>query len=596
MKGWGWKWVAKVTKEVTKAERRYRDACEELDGCERLVKVLSKLRGLRSLKHGMSEDVNDLDEVLGGNFVSLRDVLVEYHGKMEDSGKDFDEWADDVKRQVESLDELFICFDSEEEIKGNDERVRRARRKERRNGLFLGNWRTGQYKKRVIFLTFAWFVALAGLIVTIGYLTKDFIEAQRNLAVQLERSPPKPQRLPAITFCSNRWDVPMFSDYPTREYPGLPLFGVSLYIGGNRSSNVEPIWHPATLPDAADSPVEAVTVSANSKVCLNAPKGFDVERERQALYAVGGGASLIGRSTKFDNCVHCLRIGVKRPEILPPNRKYNESNEVFTPAVQVSIFNSRMYDLCQVEYMRRDRVVDKLFSDEIFLFAKELEDRGILDFNNNSYSVLKVTGLDFGSTRFADFYCNVYFFSGFFYPSLDKADISYRYNASNQHRWEKTGRGPYYSAFSWNEGDPLTVGPNITAVKRDIYVLGALRLYVEDADNVNLSSTVKPETGFALLSHAVSGSTFTFKKVVEKTQSVQYEVKEALVPSTKATLQAVDIHHIGFDFNTFEEEEIFTYPTMTWPEFITDVFEFIGLFTGVCIFTLIAGSANRVAV
>eukprot|EP00171_Calliarthron_tuberculosum_P010512 IDg10512t1 len=82
----------------------------------------------------------------------------------------------------------------------------------------------------------AWSFAVMGMIFALGFLSRDFYTARTNFAIHIERqniSAP----LPAVTICAHMPRMPLFSEFPTKEYPGTPLFGVSSLILKNTTSS-----------------------------------------------------------------------------------------------------------------------------------------------------------------------------------------------------------------------------------------------------------------------------------------------------------------------------------------------------------------------
>lgn len=455
---------------------------------------------------------------------------------------------------------------------------------------------TGQRASRrrhILFIGVAWSLAMLGTILTIGFLTRDFIEAQTNLAIQVDRSAESAMRLPAITICPDFDDIPLFVDFPTERYPGLPLFTISMYLRGNRSVKLPSrrIMYPDTRPQLADSPVENVIVAGNSSSCQD--NGFDVQRELAATVTKANMNSFASMSNTGGTCSHCFRIAVKQPEVLQPIDGTTTA-ALFNPAVQIAVAKPRLYSACRSNQMQRIPTISMAIGREIFKHAAALEERGILDFNGEDYSVLvdTVMARKMFASHYIDFYCNVYFFSGFFYPVVNAGNISYLYNGVHPEYWERLGSGPYFSAYTWGTNSDLINGPNMETLKRDSFSLNGIRMFVEDAETVDMTKAVKPNTGFAIVDRFTGSTVFTFKKMIVDGR-VEYRVKESLRRTNEDKLSLVDVFCVGLDFDLFEVERLYNYSTMTLSEFVTDIFEYIGLFTGICIFTLIVAPANR---
>lgn len=588
----------------------YKDSIRELEDLDHLVESIQKTQGLHKelINMKLTTEAMKLDEVLESTYSKLREMLHQNTEASRPIAEDFEMWILQFEEEVRSVvpdafpvppapsaASRLIPSSIQRTSRRLSNKVVRAMTKNTKYHDFLSMTR-GQrhrYTNRITFIFLAWALAVIGMITSIAFLTRDFVLAQENLAIQVDRLPASPKTLPAITVCSDLQNVPPFEDFPNEEYPGLPMFSVTSYYSGNRSVDHPGIHltYPKTLSNITSSPVESVVVSDETVDCRQ--KGFHVEREMKALKAIGQAGSFGGMSNSNGNCLHCFRIGVKIEEKLAPYHM-NTSAALFSPAVQITVSKSRMYGICQSYFVRHSTFIEQLIASELFLHAKGLEQKKILDFNGHDYSVLKRRlSLDSVPKR-ADFYCNVYFFSGFYYPSLTDAQISYKYTGLPE-VWTKTGAGPYYTGYMWETSDLMQVGPNSEILDRDSYAFGGIRLFAEDPDTVNKSKPVSPQTQFTLLDRFSVSTMITIRKVLVLGE-VKYEVRSKVDDLVGYGDMMIDRFHLGFDFDLFELERVYTYSTMTWSEYITDVFEYIGLFTGVCIFTLIVAPANRAKV
>lgn len=455
----------------------------------------------------------------------------------------------------------------------------------------MAAWQKGKYNRRIMFIALAWMFALSGLFASIAFLTRDFINAQQNLAVKVIRLPETPKRLPAITVCADEFSLSPFHDYPTPQYPGLPLLVITMISRTGRVINqpAGDLQYPDTLPGRPGSPVEFVQVTDDEKECQK--PGFDIERENRSLSMTNLLSMFSSAGTNSSLCRHCFRFGYNTEEILEPFKK-QASIASFEPAIKLIVSKSRLFGLCQTTFKATILQTEAIVIRELYNHASELEQRGILDFNGYNYSEILTSIRRQKVTRYAEFYCNVYFFSGYFYPLLSKTNISYRYTGKSPHVWEKVGTGPYFSPYLWNLSAPTTAGPNREAIEKDVYGLNGLRLFVEDQASAR-PKFVPSSTEFTMLGLFDAFSTFAFKRM-NVFGNIEYRATQLLAEEKTVRAGFVEHFHIGFDFNLFEEERFFTYSTMSWSEYITDLFEFMGLFTGICIFTLIVAPANRI--
>ncbi|KAI0564690.1 hypothetical protein FGB62_24g25 [Gracilaria domingensis] len=596
-----------ISKKLFFAEKDYNARNLELQSFKRVVNVLTKLGETRKEKFKNGEDITILDEFLADNRMRLGHLLSTPPAEGEGYNVDFDAWVADIENDIRARDPLMLSFDStdgEGFPKATSSRaIEDSQSLSSKGGTLLtilktngklspkvGNQESSEAVEQSFFCltTAAWVFAVFGMMVTIGFLAADFWYAQKHVAIHVERSKQQPQELPAITICSFVPNVPSFSNYPSSEYPGLPIFGIQRLTRYNKSTSllVSDKTYPDILATSSKSEVEDVLLSHDLSQC-SGNEGFDVEREMKGL--ILGNDLGIQNNENEERCYHCIRLGLKsRIKLYPPP---SEEDAILPPAINMKLYRTKLLAACRTEYHRRNIMVVSLFVDEIQKYAEQLGGQGVLDFNNED--VEKAFGVDWfraDSHRFFDFSCNVYFFSGFFYPSRDNADISYRFDGSTEERWVKTGSGPYYSAYTWSSNAADINGPNRVAIEKDFFTPDALELYVEEAKGVNITAAVSPSTKVSAI-EAAEKTLYKFRTVLSQGKT-EYEVIRSTSVSSQLGQSAVDLYNVHFDFDSFETETIVTTPTMTWPEFVIDVFEFIGLFTGICIFTLIVAPAH----
>lgn len=594
----------------------FKDKIRELDDLSELLKHIRRVE--RVIDQNKAVDDEETAKILENKLNETRDILIDILN--DDQSRDlqdcigygFRTLTNDLIKRIREIDDDIFPPETQpnRSSKYLPPILQRTSRKitktlvntltsgtKYRNYTRMASWEKRKYYRRITMIAFVWSLALTGLILSIGFLTFDFVNAQKNLAVQVERSFTQTMQLPAITICSDEFSIPTFANFPTKDRPGLPLFSIVMYRHSNRSMKQKErtLWFRKTAI-SSDSPVESVYVTnRKDKSCLNSEIGFDVHREQRSSLTTSILESFSGFG-KFENnnsiCRHCFRFGVKQRELIIPYNK-KESVAQFKPTIQIIVSKSRLYGSCYTTYMSNSIIMEKLISSQLYKHAKQLEERNILNFNGYNHSTLLKSLNVNGSGRYMEFYCNTYFFSGYFYPTLHHTNISYIFTSKAPNIWEKVNNtGPYFSAYSWNENDPFTIGPNKEVLDRDRYSLGGIRLYAESADSSD-SEIVSSQTEFAVLSRFESGSIFNFKKM-NILGNTEYRSKKYNSLKISPMSALADHFRIGFDFETFEEERVYTYATMSWSEFVTDIFEFVGLFTGLCIFTLIVAPALRI--
>lgn len=612
--------LSTVQTHLLDSERDYMRVNKELDDFELVLEVIKKLARVREAKEQQSEDIRPIESLIEESYTRLRSIVPAAPNSMNEvpsTGIDFERWAREIEQDTRAQDPIMLSFDEgsdEEQLERKERSTRsfRIRSREgnpRSTGTMLeilksnGNLKVksdmgahmGTRNDRLLGIsTGAWLFAVIGMMITIGFLIADFLVAQKNLAIQIERSAPVPMQLPAITVCNGIPHVPPFGHFPTKEYPGLPLLVISAYSRSgriHRSLNKSEllIRYPETLPNSDGSLVEDVIVSNNFSKFLRQKVGFSVKREESSLHLIRN----IGLQQDGANAYFCNRIGFKNAEKLYPQDGADVTHVVSEPAVRLRVFKNRMFSACRTRYGQSEYGIHRSLVAAIHGHAGKLVEKGILDFNGADVDVIVENSILTGDKEhykgYFDFFCNVYFFSGYFYPSVDNADITYGYNAGGE-RWYETGKGPYYKTSSWMPGSPFLIGPDRRALENDTYDMDGIRLYAEEVGSeAKKSGNVKPSSRLAIVTNANS-MTFIFRRV-----NIRGKDRFRFLQSTGKTRYPRGVmsnYVVGLDFSTFETEKILASPTMSWAEFITDVFEFVGLFTGICIFTLIVAPAT----
>lgn len=592
--------VSSLSAQIKSAEMEYLERTVKLKGFSRVLKTITKLEKTKEQKSQAGEDIASIERLLCQSRRKLDTVMSKSPDETNTHGVDFNNWVDEMEADLALQDPFALSYDSESEeevetARHNEGYVSKAPVKlpsilssngkpQSQSGVQLS---IDDKQRKLLFRTkAAWAIAVLGVVVTTSFLAADFWDAQHNAAFQIVRSHPQTLALPAITICNHMPGLPPFSHFPTKNYPGLPLFGIQRFSQYNRSSSssMMDLVHPETVP-SSNTIFEDVVVSDNSAECSTSQIGFSVKQQihnMRSNYILG-----IHKGRECEYCFYCIRFGYKNRILLEPFPKEEQTKVV--PALNVMIYRTKMLMACQNSFHKRSKILASVFISEIRRYSKGLEGRGILDFNGQSPDVISMDWYFHDGRSFYDFCCNVYFFSGFFYPSRDKADISYKYEQNFTEKWKQTGAGPYFSAYTWNRNDSILAGPSTEALEKDYYTFDSLVLYAEDPDNVNRSASVRSSTRFAALS--APNTLFKFRKV-DSQGKIKYDILRSDAGLIDGQSSVVDVHSVHMDFNSFETESIRTIATMTWPEFLSDMFEFLSLFTGLCIFTLIVAPAH----
>lgn len=605
----------KVRDRLVKAESEFTLRSLEMSGLERVLQVLQKLRTLRDERTAHSEETDDIDGLLNESMQKLVDILSREENDEDLLDFDFLAWSHEIENDPRLNDPFMLSLGdgSDEEVEAMPSSSRRLESYSvktattflsilKSNGKLTNQQELVQLNQErddrfFCFTTMAWALAVLGMVITIGFLAADFWLAQRNLAIQIERLDSPSLELPAITVCSHVPSLPSFIEQPTEEYPGVPLFGISAFRrlnGSGLNSGMQELVFPHANPSALNSPIENVIVAEDGAACRSETNGTWGTREMestQRLNSLTFHSNNQSSSTSEGLCYHCFRVGARIIETLYASTA-NERSQLFAPAVQVDIFQSALFDICQFDSSRRDNPPKRALANEILSHVDSLVSRDILDFAGAEYEVLfeQVTSRNYKEA--SDFLCNVYFFSGYFYPSVDSPDIQYTYNAANK-TWLETGDGPFYSARSHPDDAPSIFGPGAEDLKKDTYVVRGVRVLVEKAEDARRSNVVSPRKSFAILDNQKVYVLNFKKRLVRGSTEYSTKIQSYVQEKGLASFTAYNIFGLGFNFQTFSSENVLQTSTMSWPEFLTDVFEFIGLFTGVLISSILFPPASN---
>ena len=183
----------------------------------------------------------------------------------------------------------------------------------------------------------------------------------------------------------------------------------------------------------------------------------------------------------------------------------------------------------------------------------------------------------------------MYFHSGYFYPNSEE-DIRYRMREEGtgtdiKYSWVPQGEGPYYSP-PWD----LTASSNTTLTDNDsIWGTDALELYAQVSDEAQKQRYVSSTDYLASLERG-SHASLRFTQVLEENKlKFEHSITFTSVPEASRTYTEFNVNvELGSNSTkTFEMK-----PTMSFVEYLTDLMDFAGLFTGVCLFSIMVAPAN----
>ncbi len=626
---------ASVRQSILDAEDEFNRRMEHIEGFERAVRLMRSME--RRRENILSRDQDDLE------FFSLFDESkAQFMEMMRESTDDpsiefdFKQWADEVEADTRNRCEEMISLATEgddqfdSEWNRNDPETERMTTNPNSVKSFLhilqanGNLNesldpaiTSEKDKATYrWATYvAWSIAVVGMVIALSFLTADFYVARTNFAIHIERKNITVP-YPAVTVCGPMPGLHFFAHFPTPQYPGRPLMGVSrLSLRDTGSDEMTEFNYPETaFPNATY--IEEVLSGPNRESCRGMKRETSVATAQSSFLTIGDFFNVKKLTTKGqvgefmpDSCYWCIRIGGEN-SIIAPNRNL-ENSGIASPPYHLALFQSKLFVVCRDLHSFRNVVNRELIGEALKEHASKLQERGILDFadfppGNPRYDPLALISYGFNHTdrydqgdyyKATSFACNVYFYSGYFYPTEGNPDIRYRFEISNR-SWVETGRGPYYELGDFPTDTPDFIGPDFSSqVDQDIYSTNNMNVFIEDPDQITRGSKFVPAD--KKVYHAVGGAQAFFSvNRFKQLGNVQYRIDIHDIGS--GSTRAIDGKfekgiNILMAYRTAATEEISSVATVGWSQYITDVFEFIGLFTGVCVFTLIVAPASSIA-
>lgn len=348
----------------------------------------------------------------------------------------------------------------------------------------------------VLASSITWMLSLLGVVGGLIGLSLAYAESQRNpvLVRDVVVHPTLP--LPVITMCTSILGVPAFSNYPTDEFPGQPLFTARSVGDASGAMAVYPesldvVEELAIGPANADCSAARALRYMDAAV-LNRMTGVpSMEGGRSAPLGpppAGGVGAPVNLSAgkpfpglglgKADRtvaeeaglCGACFRLG-SAPQIVLNGTAAAVGKDV---VAQVELVTANVLESCIVKPM--DAPLERVLTlvSQLWKYSAGLQREGVLDYDGadptggfiqlvagdewDIYKWLRPPAYDTdvelqvlgAKSSYVDFLCNVYLFSGFFYPAPPGTSIRFTldWRGTSYPKWRKSGDGPYFQTQS----------------------------------------------------------------------------------------------------------------------------------------------------
>lgn len=434
-------------------------------------------------------------------------------------------------------------------------------------------------EKRIIALS-AWLLSVAGLIVALAFVTKDFVDSRTNMSSVVRYTFSDELEIPAIWLCDRETALPLFADYPHKDFPGPPLIWIDFIRG--TSSNLN-LTYPATRNL---SQLHNGSYDINGKACKPKRK-MDVTVFLKEL-------------REKPVCFNCFVIERKPGFIIKSSGSYLSKITNISNRMGIRVSHHTFFSRCKTSQMGLARDVFRFFREEIKKHADELEKKGILDFGNQNATDnmddqylwplyrfgFRNTSYDFVVYDVVDMFCNVYLFSNHFYPSTS-TDVKFKFN-SDVFRWERSGRGPYYPPhfedFYQNikQAEMFSMGGKIgseSLENRTVYAGNLLSVMT------NLTQTSELNT-LAVLHPNEVVSVGLKRSLIEERELFNAQVLSSdIEPGDVRAFNFV--YYVDIGFNSFMTRVVSKQQSVSWTAFVADFFGWTSLFLDVSVYTLI---------
>lgn len=445
----------------------------------------------------------------------------------------------------------------------------------------------------------AWLLAITFLAIAITFVILDFHTSMTNKAVSTKIVQHDTLPLPVVYACLTLAQIPMFSmqrlkrlrEPSNNEFGGYPLWGLRSYTHHETGETY-------TFPRTHEVIAEEVNIGDNLTKCNDMLSYMSYSNIKRAA----------GRMTGFDRCFTCLRIGNRKQVWL----NYSNAIKRAPGAITLEFGISKSLDYC----FRRGGMWNTLNSRDILTVLLENQDRlleeeaiQMIDVDdisfvlNHGLEAIERLGDEFlyAMTR-ASILCNLYFLSGALYPVAPEAKVRYSFNLSaGRDAWVRLDDESKYLEI-WSS-IPLGVVQfgvvNSTSYMHELLNISENEHYQTETGitlrifTVENASTGQPGVGdFSTILHDSNQDLLLYSKRIEENvpnylSSVQHGGrKQFLIWSSYRRT------NISLDFATFDVEHSVKVPTTTLVEFLTDLFEYIGLFTGICAYSLLVSPAR----
>lgn len=441
---------------------------------------------------------------------------------------------------------------------------------------FLSSESTSMKKKLIALIS--WGLACIGLLVALIFLTRDFVSSQRSAARTIQYVPSSSLDIPKLWFCTADTGLPTYTVI-THPYRGNPLVWIDFLKGSSGNLNLN---HPETMK-LSQFTQEAISVQGRA---CNASTKMDPERYHE-------------ENSKKPYCFHCMTLD--RNPALSLN-KDSDRGPLSSSSSRLSVRLSKQAFLsrCRTSQSGLPRGLLQFFRAEMKQNSPALEQSQILNFSGINATDssndgilwplyrhgLMNTTVDYYVYDVVDMFCNVYMFSGYFYPTTAE-DIRFRFNRVIQ-RWERSGMGPYYPSLYSDYYKPIQLnsGEDTSGIigsekYENRSVSSGTTMYVM----TNSSKVGTAETLVVLEPADIAEVSFERHLINGKEIMTASILRSSVEPGDVRGINFV--YFVEFSFNSYLTRQVTDQQVMSWTAFLADFFGLTSLFLDLSVYTII---------
>lgn len=430
----------------------------------------------------------------------------------------------------------------------------------------------------------SWTLAIICMFVAISFLTYEFVEARKEPALSTNVIRYERMQLPVIYACLTIPFIPMYENFPTSEYMGWPTWGLRSYT--NFETN-ETLIYPETKKKIS----EAVILGPDT--CKN---------EMQYMSNI----PMRGLCFNYQNpahCYSCLRIGRKKPDVIEHSKSMHRAAGAVTLEFSILEDLKSCFSVDSADVFFRNEIQKELVKHKEKFIERdvvELSDPSIFGIEDAILYGFNVFQVHENAQRTAlqmTVFCNLYLLSGVFYPVKPEDQVRYNFDlARGRNAWRKIGDPKKFLNIRAKESDSGKADKS--AFFDELYMRGdalkptyfgiETRIFTVPGNSTaeptfkDFSATLAPLQESALLyKKEVKGGVNHISSVFHRGPKRVFMVKERFRR-----------FNVSLDFSSFHVEVSEKVPTTTIAEYLADISEYIGLFTGFCAYSMIVSPAR----